>query len=369
MGEKSITLLAPLGHTVFMDLATRIDIVRLYYQNGSSATSVLRCYMTQHQLKREPFTIKTVINLIKKFEQYGVVTDLPKSGRPGVSDEIVDQVHEARNIGMTDSATGCFSSVQISRASGIPRSTVLKILHKKLNMRPYRLKMVHALAENDYVPRVRFAEWFLEVTEDPNFLSRVLWSDEAHFYLNGKVCGNQCIIWDTDNPHEYREKPLHSEKVTVWCAFTNKFILPPYFVDAPATVDQVVYSNIIKNHVIPSLPRQHNYVFMQDGATPHTANAVKELLRKTFGESRVISRGFTNNWPSRSPDLNPCDYFLWGYLKNRVFRNNPQTIHALKQAISHEITNLSAELLGRSIENLYDRLIYVIGQEGKHIEH
>ncbi|GFW10919.1 hypothetical protein TNCV_4458941 [Trichonephila clavipes] len=35
---------------------------------------------------------------------------------------------------------------------------------------------------------------------------------------------------------------------------------------------------------------------------------VKDLLRTSFGEDRMLSRHFRHDWPFRSPDLNPCDY-------------------------------------------------------------
>ena len=38
------------------------------------------------------------------------------------------------------------------------------------------------------------------------------------------------------------------------------------------------------------------------------------------------------NKRTRSPDLNPCDFFLWGYLKSKVYSNRPQSIEELKDA-------------------------------------
>ncbi|GFU58238.1 hypothetical protein TNCV_2886261 [Trichonephila clavipes] len=43
-------------------------------------------------------------------------------------------------------------------------------------------------------------------------------SDEAHFWLNGYVNKQNCRIWSEANPQVYVETPLHSEKLTVWCA-------------------------------------------------------------------------------------------------------------------------------------------------------
>jgi hypothetical protein len=59
----------------------------------------------------------------------------------------------------------------------------------------------------------------------------------------------------------------------------------------------------------------------QDGATSHTANSTMEML-KQFSDDRIISK---NLWPPRSPDLTPIDYFLWGYMKQVVYSNHPQT--------------------------------------------
>ncbi|GFW13884.1 hypothetical protein TNCV_4700191 [Trichonephila clavipes] len=42
--------------------------------------------------------------------------------------------------------------------------------------------------------------------------------DEAHFWLNGYVNKQNCRIWSEANPQVYVETPLHSEKLTVWCA-------------------------------------------------------------------------------------------------------------------------------------------------------
>jgi len=56
-----------------------------------------------------------------------------------------------------------------------------------------------------------------------------------------------------------------------------------------------------------------------------------EILWEMFPQ-HVISRGSVVPWPARSPDLSACDYFLWGYLKRRVFISKPRTVTELRQA-------------------------------------
>jgi hypothetical protein len=65
---------------------------------------------------------------------------------------------------------------------------------------------------------------------------------------------------------------------------------------------------------------------MQDGATAHTATYPINVLNEVF-EDRLISRGL---WLATSPDLNPCDFYLWENLKDKVYSNNPHTLDELK---------------------------------------
>lgn len=51
-----------------------------------------------------------------------------------------------------------------------------------------------------------------------------------------------------------------------------------------------------------------------------------------------------------SHDLNPCDFFLWGYLRDRVYRGNPNTINQLKKAIENEIKAISKASCKATIE-------------------
>ncbi|GFV15206.1 hypothetical protein TNCV_4650381 [Trichonephila clavipes] len=64
-----------------------------------------------------------------------------------------------------------------------------------------------------------FAEWAQnEIAVVPDFHKRNLFSDEAHFWLNGYVNKQNCRIWSEANPQVYVETPLRPEKLTVWCA-------------------------------------------------------------------------------------------------------------------------------------------------------
>ena len=86
--------------------------------------------------------------------------------------------------------------------------------------------------------------------------------------------------------------------------------------------------------------------FMQDGAPAHTSRLALDWLEMTFPE-RLISNKSDFMWPPRSPDLNPCDFFLWGYMKEEVHRSQPGSIAEVKQLIREFLASINADILQR----------------------
>ena len=107
-----------------------------------------------------------------------------------------------------------------------------------------------------------------------------------------------------------------------------------------------------------------NYYFQQDGATPHTAKNIQQWLTTKFGD-KFIPRV---KWPPRSPDLNPCDYYLWEYLKYVVYNPLPKTLDDLKTNLSREIKKINKEILKKTFKNFEKRCELVISAGGGHIE-
>ncbi|GFV72262.1 transposase [Trichonephila clavipes] len=106
---------------------------------------------------------------------------------------------------------------------------------------------------------------------------------------------------------------MHHRKIK--CALWACGIISPYFFKNDeghnVTVNGDRYRDMITNFFLPELNNHdvHELWFQQDGATCHTARATIHLLKDTFGD-RLISRFGPVNWPPRSCDLTPLDYFL-----------------------------------------------------------
>ena len=88
--------------------------------------------------------------------------------------------------------------------------------------------------------------------------------------------------------------------------------------------------------------------------------------QRSFSGDRVTSKGL---WPLRSPDLTPPDYFLWRYLKGRVYRNKPRTTDALKANITEEIQAVTAEVLARTSQNMARRVQSCLDANSGHFQY
>ena len=95
--------------------------------------------------------------------------------------------------------------------------------------------------------------------------------------------------------------------------------------------------------------------FQQDSISSHTTRVTIDLLKGKFSE-RVISRNGQGEWPPRSCDLTPLDFFLWGHIKSLVYSNKPTTLDDLKDNIEREIANVPVEMCARVVENWVQRI-------------
>ena len=96
--------------------------------------------------------------------------------------------------------------------------------------------------------------------------------------------------------------------------------------------------------------------WQQDGAPPHFARVIRELLNDNFVE-QWIGRGDPVEWTPRSPDLSPLDFFLWGYLKRKVYSNRPATTEELKKNIIEEYRQITPDTLEKVMANCYRRML------------
>lgn len=116
------------------------------------------------------------------------------------------------------------------------------------------------------------------------------------------------------------------------------------------------------------LDRRQGMWYQHDVAPAHFTHIVRDWLDESF-PNRWIGRGGAVNWPARSLDLNPLDFFLWGHVKTHVYgRNRPQDLEDLCARIHQAVDFVTEEMLHRTLNNLIVRARKCIEVGGGHFE-
>jgi hypothetical protein len=188
-------------------------------------------------------------------------------------------------------------------------TSVWRIL-KDAKFHAFKMERRQELKPHHRIQRVQHAHAQLQILADnPDFLKTLLFSDEAHFSIHGEVNHHNFRYWSNENPGLIREEPLHSPRMTVWAAIGYGGVIVPVFVDG--SINGGSYLALLQQEFLPkaeALQNFHSLIFMQDGAPPHWATAVREWLSVAL-PGRWMGRGSpTFPWPANSPDLTPCDF-------------------------------------------------------------
>ena len=74
--------------------------------------------------------------------------------------------------------------------------------------------------------------------DDPHLLSKIIFSNEATFHVNGKVNRHNVRIWGSQNPHAVLQVERDSPKVNVFCAVTERTVYGPFFFEESSITGQ-----------------------------------------------------------------------------------------------------------------------------------
>jgi hypothetical protein len=126
--------------------------------------------------------------------------------------------------------------------------------------------------------------------------------------------------------------------------------------------------NDLLDAIVP-VNERFRLLFQQDGAPAHFSRTAREELTLQFGE-HWIGRGGPIPWRARSHDLTPPDFFLWGAIKERVFRERPTTIDNMRERLIAAFPEFNDLNVAATVQaNFKRRLRLCIEQEGHHFEH
>jgi len=252
-----------------MDVKLKIRMV-LLMAKFESPTKVLRL------LKSEGFVdlpaVASISNVSQNFCEFGTVLDLPRPGRPKISEEnstckILEVLDENDESTLTE----------ISAQTNLSRSTVQRRIKCNIGKKSCKIEIHQELLEEDFDRRVELAEKLLPILNDHAYKDLIFFSDEAQFHLSGRLHKQNCRIWAYEKPIVIRTEPLQDLKINVWCAMSSSCIIGPYFFDQ-STVTGESYLQMLEYFFHPILVRKRIVqiiIFQQDGAPPHYSSEVR----------------------------------------------------------------------------------------------
>ena len=207
-----------------------------------------------------------------------------------------------------------------------------KVSHFTLKKKSYRIQKLHKLEAEDYAARRAMCYDLCEAAVREHLMDNILFSDEATFHICEMVNRHNCRIWGNERPDDTFEWQRDTPKVNVWVGITKQTVSGP-FMFIENTITGGTYLDMLEEFLEPHLQQDGilgTVVYQEDGAPPHFALPVREYLNRTF-PNRWIGRGSPRLWAARSPDLTPMDFFLWGFVKDKVYRTKVRNLAVLKQ--------------------------------------
>jgi hypothetical protein len=235
------------------------------------------------------------------------------------------------------------STRALARNLDIPRSSIQDILREE-SFHAYHIQKVQSLQPSDYQLRVEFCRTMLQKEEeDPGYFNKILWTDESRFERTGVFNVHNYHIWAVENPHAARPTSFqHRFSVNMWSGVLNGELVGPF--ELPSRLDGDTYKSFLEDN-LPillgdvNLELRRTMVFQNDGAPCHYATQVRRHLDQTY-PNRWIGRRGPIAWPPRSPDLNPIDFFIWGYFKEITYAREASSEEELRTKIREAETTV-----------------------------
>jgi transposase len=197
----------------------------------------------------------------KQLKDTGIPVEKQRSGRSSVSDESVENVRNSFIRSPKKSVRKCALEL------GLSKTTIHRVLNKRLRFTGYKLQLLHAIRSGDNRKRCDFAVDILyEIDKDEQFLHRVMFSDEP-LHVSGHVHRHNVRIWANERPHVFAEHERDSPKDRV---------IGPCF-SAERTVTSHNYLDMLELFAVP-LSDDDNVIIQHDGSPAHYANIVTEFL-------------------------------------------------------------------------------------------
>jgi len=135
---------------------------------------------------------------------------------------------------------------------------------------------------------------------------------------------------------------------------------------------RVILSLEAPNYCLCIQSNSAGFSFVNTGKQVHLKHASRHFERhlvKDLHHRSFASRNWFKSWRQGEAELTPADFFLWGLLKGKVYKNTSRTIEQLKDAIRQEIQAVNVYTSGKVFQNLEKRIEVCLDVKGDQFQH
>ncbi len=264
-----------------------------------------------------------------------------RSGRPKTA-RSQEKVNKCKELVESNRRVSIYT---LSRTLSISYGSVHAILHKDLALRKKSAILVpHALTAADRRNRLEFCTNFVSVYGSfPEGINWLLTTDESWFYALDPYCKRENMQWLPTN--------MNCPQVVARDRNARKLMFVPFFDTKGLVHGEFFINETVTKEVFQALltrvresiktkrgsrvwNQRHRYRLHMDNAPAHRSYLVHGAL--LHWDWPVLKH------PAYSPDLSPCDFFLFPLLKKKMRGKDFRTIDNLKEAILDEVGQITA---------------------------
>lgn len=336
-------------------------IVQRYFFQGLTGAQIFKLV--------QPLGIKRrfVYLTIQRIRETGSIKNRPKSGRPkGIrTKECIKRIRE--KIRRNPRRSGR----KLAKQENVSLSSMQRLLKIDLGLKPYKKRKLHGLSSQQMVKRHQRAKALLK-RHGAEGVKKIVFSDEKLFVVEEKFNAQNHRIYAMaieDVPKKIRNVQRFQNKSStmVWAGvgyngkIPLKFIKKGVKINSRYYIDEILQSTVDPN--VYTLYPDGDFIFQQDSAPAHMAKVTQQWLDLHFP-------GFiaTAEWPPSSPDCNPLDYFVWGYLEEKVNSKIHRSIESLERCLEREWKKMDIDLVRAAIDSWRRRLALVVKHKGDRFE-
>lgn len=339
----------------------KLDVLESYFTCDKSASLAIADYARRFPDRRTP-SRTFVLKIIKSLTTQGSFVKFNRGRARAISEE--DEIHILAYVNAHPES----SIRQIASLLSLSYYKVQNVL-KRHNYHDFHIRPVQTLHVGDEHHRMVFCQWLLD---NNNFLSKIIWTDEACFSNKGMFNRKNTHYWSQHNPLQFVEaNPQRRFSVNCWCALMGSKVLGFRFFEGNLTGAR--YLELLRESLVECLEdiefeTRQNIYFQHDGAPPHNLGQVGNLLEEYF-PNRWISNNGPIRWPARSPDLTPMDFFLWGRVKDQVYKKSYASVDELTVEVTNVLRSLTRNEVVRATRSVGKRARVCLQQNGFQFEH